>query len=86
MEESISYVSDLGVAELPATVGSAMQPEPCCGRVLGDNGCSIDTKNYTSCPTHDDDDDEIVLIVWSMVECVSRMMDGDGDNEGRTGE
>ena len=57
MEESISYVSDLGVAELPATVGSAMQPEPCCGRVLGDNGCSIDTKNYTSCPTHDDDDD-----------------------------
>ena len=52
MEESIIQYNDLGGAELPASAGGVLQSEPVAVECLRDNGCSIDTLNSTSCPTH----------------------------------
>ena len=78
MEKSIISDNDLGGAELPATVGSAMQPEPvalvCSGTLVPnwDNGTLTNQKTTRVVPTIDNDDvdidDEVRRVVLALVD------------------
>ena len=88
MEESYLYDIDLGGAELPTTVGSAMQPEPVALECLGTMAALSNQNTTLIVPTNDDDaddiddDDRLVrTIVWCMVDLVSRNQDGERDDD-----